>query len=155
MEKIKIREFRKGDTNSVYSLISFVMETEFGDIPNNLYLQDINHISDVYGKERDCFYVCEHEGKVIGTIAVKEDDNVTALIRRFFVSPDFRGRGVGSELIAKTLDFCRKNEYQKVFFSGNTKMHRVKQLLQKHGFKEDEAISFSAVSIFKLSYVLD
>ena len=154
-EKIRIKEYQDKDKDSVYSLILSIMEQEFEDIPLNLYLQDISNIPSIYGGSRDHFYVCEKEGKIIGTVALKEEDEDSVLLRRFFVNPKFRSLGVGSKLINKALEFCRKKKYKKIFFSGNTKMHKVKLLLLKNGFKEEELIFLENVGIFKLSYDLN
>ena len=154
IEEINIRDYQKEDKEAVYGLILSIMEQEFEDIPPSVYLEDIGDIPRVYGSEGDHFYVCEHQGKIIGTIALKRDDEDSALLRRFFVNPHFRGSGVGSQLIAKALEFCKQKKYKKVFFDGNTKMHKVRALLKKNGFKEDESIPLENIGIFKLSYLL-
>ncbi len=154
IDKMKIKEYQDSDKDSVYSLILSIMEEEFEGIPANLYLQDISDISNVYGGEGENFYVCEKDNKIIGTIALKREDDESVLLRRFFVNPNFRNSGVGGKLINKVLEFCKKEKYKKIFFSGNTKMHKVKLLLLKNGFKEEESIFWKNIGIFKLSYDL-
>ena len=154
VDKIKVREYQDADKDEVYSLILSIMEQEFEDIPASVYLEDIGDIINVYGGERDHFYVCEKDGRIIATVGLKEDDEENALLRRLFVNPHFRGTGLGSELVKKALQFCKKHKYKKVFFSGNIKMNKVRTLLKKQGFKEDETILSINVGIFKLSYDL-
>ena len=153
-DKIHIRNFDPAEKEQVYSLILSVMEKEFENIPSHLYLKDIMELPDSYSGKRENFFVVESEGNIIGTIGIKEDDEKTALMRRFFVKSDLRGKGLGLKLIDQAMEFCKKSGYEVVLFDGNSQMHKVKRVLQKYGFIEEQNILFSSLSIFKLKYVL-
>ena len=151
---ISIRNFKPSEKEQIYGLILSVMEREFEDVPAHLYLKDIMELPDSYSGERESFFVIESDNNIIGTIGIKEDDEKTALMRRFFVKSDFRGKGLGLKLINHAMEFCKKSGYEIILFDGNSQMHKVKQILQKYGFVEKQNILFSNLSIFKLKYIL-
>lgn len=149
-----VREYQPGDSESVYALILAILTNEFREIPPEHYLSDIKDIQSVYAGERNEFFVCENDGEIIGTIAVKEDDKKTALLRRLFVNPHFRGKKAGKTLIEKALAFCREKHYEKIVFTGNNRMHDVKEVLKKLGFKEAEDIQLPGLELFRMSHAL-
>jgi N-acetylglutamate synthase-like GNAT family acetyltransferase len=152
--KYFFREFEPKDQDGVYTLILSILENEFNDIPPENFLVDVRDVENNYTGNGNEFIVCEHEGMVVGTIAVKRDDEETALLRRFFVNPHYRGKEIGKRLIQKIFEVCKESGYKKVLFTGNNKMHKVKSVLSKAGFKEEEDILLKGLEIFKLSYKL-
>ena len=160
-ENIFVREYHDEDHDLVYSLILSIIESEYRDIPPDSYLFDIDHFHDVYNGSRDAFWVVEQNSKnrkkIIGTIAIKEDDENTALLRRFFVSPRFRSKGVGKRLFETTLEFCRNNHYKEIIFIGNNKMNKVNKFLKKRNFQDLEVIDLKKekkdlFGVYKLSF---
>ncbi len=147
-----VREYRPEDSDSVYTLILSILTNEFREIPPEHYLSDIRDIQSVYAGEVNEFFVCENEGQIIGTIAVKEDDKKVALMRRFFVNPNFRGKKAGKALVDRALAFCKEKGYEKIVFTGNNRMHDVQKVLQKLGFKEQEDIQLPGLELFRMSY---
>ncbi len=145
-----VREYRQGDDDAIYTLVLSILTTEFKDVPPYHYLSDLRDIQNVYSGERNEFFVCEFDGQIIGTIAIKEDDQKTALIRRLFVNPHFRGKSVGRKLLEKVVHFCREKKYSEIAFTGNNHMHNVKAALQKLGFKEEEDVNLPGLEIFRL-----
>jgi GNAT superfamily N-acetyltransferase len=86
-------------------------------------------------------------------VGVKEDNDSTALLRRFFVHLSHRGRGIGSMLIDTALDFCKLNGYKQVVFRATSNMKEALKLLKsKKGFIENERYLFDNVEIIILHY---
>jgi N-acetylglutamate synthase-like GNAT family acetyltransferase len=146
----QIREYRPGDDDSIYTLVLSILTTEFKDVPPEHYLADLRDIQSVYAGERNEFFVCEVDSQIVGTIAIKEDDQQTALIRRLFVNPHYRGKSVGRKLLEKVVAFCKEKKYSQIAFTGNNHMHNVKVVLQKLGFKEEEDVNLPGLEIFRL-----
>ncbi len=147
-----IREYKSSDRDQVYSLILSIFVFEFKNIPPEKYLEDLNDMEKVYGGSGEAFWVCEKNDKIIGTIAIKKDDEKTALLRRFFVNPNYRGKGLGKSLLVQALDFVKTKKYEKVVFIGNPQMKNVKKVLMVNGFQEDDDFIFKGMSVFKLIY---
>ena len=149
-----IRQYESKDKDQLYSLILAILEQEFGDLPTDIYLDDIGDVPRFYSGKGNKFWVCVDGDRVVGSIAVKQDDEETALMRRLFVNPHYRRKRIAKAMVEEALAFLREEKYKKVFFVGNIKMHQVKALLMGMGFEEDESIAMAGLGIFKLSYSL-
>lgn len=133
---INIREIRPEDAPQVRDLIRGIMETEFPADGKSFTMHDLEQPDKYYRGENDTFLVAEENGKIVGTVAVKEDTRDTALLRRVFVRKDCRGRGCGGMLMNRALEFCFKRNYQNVVFRGVDKMQAALKLCLKNGFEE-------------------
>jgi len=148
---IKIRRFKLQDQPQIKKLISSILKSEF-KLEKDTYSDfDLAHIKDVYGGKRDLFLVAVIGNSVIGTIAIKEDDKNTALLRRVFVSREFRGIGLGKKLIVKAIEFCENTEYRIVNFCSTDKMKVANELCKKNGFTRRACMSLGPVKLLKFT----
>lgn len=148
---IKIREFKSQDKSQVVKLINSILQNEF-NLPKETYSDfDINNVHEVYGGKRDVFFVATNGNNIIGTVAIKEDDKNTALLRRIFVAPEFRGIGLGKKLIVKAIQFCEENQYRVINFCTTDKMNAANDLCQKNGFKRRACMVLGPVKLFKFT----
>lgn len=115
---------------------------------------DLESIPKVYGGKREIFFVGEENGEIIGTIAIKEESRKVAIIRRLFVSPNYRGKGYGLALIDKALDFCRKNGYREIIFHSSARMKAAIGLCLKKGFLERQRLNFDGVDVIRFGLTL-
>ncbi len=51
---------------------------------------------------------------VAGCVAVTRHDDSTAIVKRLYVRPGFRERGVGRVLVTGAIEFCRERNYERV-----------------------------------------
>lgn len=151
-QKYFFREFQNSDQDQVYTLILSILESEFEDIPPEDFLKDVENIQGNYNGSGSCFFVCECEGQIVGTIGVVRDDEKTALFRRFFVNPNYRGKQIGGRLLEKAVDFCKEHDYKTAIFIGNNRFHKVKRIFSHYNFSEVEDLFFKAggLELFKL-----
>ena len=148
---IKLRSFKNADKPQVIKLINSILKKEFS-IPKETYSDfDINNIKDIYGGKRDLFLVAVIGNSVIGTIAIKEDDKNCALLRRVFVSPEFRGIGLGKKLIVKAVEFCENNDYSVINFCSTDKMQAANELCKKNGFKRRACMTLGVNKLLKFT----
>ena len=150
---MQVRTFEHKDGNDVKALIVSILTTEYPfdkSIYENSDLSDINH---AYGGKRDGFFVIESEGKILGTIGIKEDSEDMALVRRLFVDPSCRRKGYGELLLDKAVRHCRKNNFKHIVFRTTGRMIQAINFLKKAKFKEIEKIDLSGFQIYK--FVLD
>ena len=150
---MKIRTFQDGDETAIKALIHSILNGEF-QIEKKAYSEsDLDMISKVYSGERNAFLIGEEDRKIIGTVAIKEDDRHTALLRRLFIDPSYRGKKYGSQMVDEALSFCRAKGYKKVVFRGTVGMAAALGLIRKKGFSEAQKISFGEIEmiVFTLS----
>ena len=151
---MKVRPFHAGDEGAVKQLISSILNKEFL-LEKKVYSDtDLDMISEVYSGERNVFLIGEVDHRIVGTVAIKEDDRHTALLRRLFVDPAHRGKKYGSCLVEEALAFCREKGYKKVVFRGTVSMSVALRLIQKKGFWETERIHFGEIEMILFSLLL-
>lgn len=148
-----VRVFKEDDSAAVKDLILDILTKEYPFDRSAYSDSDLYNLRLAYNGPRDSFFVLESEGKIIGTVGIKEDSKDTALLRRLFVESKYRGKGYGALLMAEATKFCKENEYSSLVFRTTNRMNQAIELCQKKGFKKTEEADLQGFYIYK--FVLD
>lgn len=151
---MQIRRFNLNDQEQVKKIITDILKNEFAIDQKAYPHSDLESIPQVYGGKREAFFVGEEGGKIVGTVAVKEESKKVAILRRLFVNPNFRGKDYGLALIDNALDYCRKNGYHEIIFHSSARMKAAIGLCLKKGFKEKQRLNLDGVDIIKFALTL-
>jgi len=142
-----VRSFKTEDGDGVKSLILSILKQEYPFDKNAYADSDIFDIAGTYSGTKNNFFVYESGAKIVGTVGVKSDSERTALMRRLFVSPHFRRRGIGGELLKQGILFCKDQGYKEIVFRATDKMKDAINLIKKHGFAEQEKLEIAGFHI--------
>lgn len=151
---ISIRRIAPEDEKAVKDLVNSVMQHEFHDAQAAYPTDDLNQIQKVYGGLGEAFFVAVDGNKIIGTVAVKKEDDRVALMRRLFVSPDYRNQKIGVKLIDRVFHFCDEVGYSEVIFKTTSRMEGANKLCQKKGFVQRAKLSIGPMELLKFSIAL-
>ena len=90
-----------------------------------------------YDKNRDGFWIASREGHIEGSITIDgiHAETKGAHLRWFIISDESRGKGIGNKLIKAAMDFCRKNNYKRVYLWTFEGLHPARHLYEKMGFE--------------------
>jgi N-acetylglutamate synthase-like GNAT family acetyltransferase len=138
----EIVEFNEGHRDQVIKVIDTVLKN-LEVIPASDELiddEDLYKIPEVY-KGRGRFWVALEQGRVIGTVAIREIDSNVAKLNRMFVLMEYHGTGAGQTLLNKALDFARQQGYKEVILNTHLLMKRAHHFYEKNGFvkiREDD-----------------
>ena len=91
--------------------------------------------------------MAEKDGKIIGTVAIKEDGPHSALLRRIFLRKEYRGKGYGATLLNKAVEFCFEHNYTNIVFRGSNKMQNALQLCLKNGFQPKDMLDLGDLKL--------
>ena len=83
---------------------------------------------------RQAAWVAELDGRRVGCVFCVRDDEETAKLRILLVTPDARGRGLGSRLVDACLDFARGAGYRRVTLWTNDVLASARRIYQAAGF---------------------
>jgi len=147
-----LRKFESKDAPMVKDLILAILAKEYPFDKSAYSDSDLDKIGQTYGGKRETFFVIDEDGKIAGTVGIKEDAKDEALMRRLFVSADCRKRGYGTELVDAAVKFCRENGYKKIFFRCTGRMKDAMSLCAKKGFVKAEELEISGFKIHKLEF---
>jgi len=86
--------------------------------------------------ERDGLWLAQDAAGVQGSVIIDgaHHTEAGAHLRWFITSDASRGQGVGGQLLAAAMDFCRERGYRKVFLWTFDELHAARHLYEKHGF---------------------
>ncbi len=148
---VAIRRICQDDEKAVKTLINSVMSEEFSDSSAAYPTEDLNNIAKIYGGLGEAFFVAVDGSKVVGTVAVKKEDNRVALMRRLFVSKSHRKQNIGVKLIEHVLQFCDEVGYHEIIFRTTSKMEGANKLCQKKGFVQRAKLNMGPLELLKFS----
>lgn len=132
-------------------MITGILASEFPQDQAAYPAADLEHIEVSYGGPRDVFLVAEADEQVVGTCAVKQEGQTTALLRRLFVREDYRGRGIGAGLVEAAIAHCRAHGYRQMRIRTSDRMDTAIAVCLKKGFREDEQIQLGTVRLIRFT----
>eukprot|EP01080_Neovahlkampfia_damariscottae_P008029 gene8029-12494_t len=95
-----------------------------------------NTIKELYVKpKRNNFWIITKNNKVYGCVAVKEKDNITAELVRMTVDKNTRGKGLAKKLITKLEEFCKKQDYKRIYLTTSMIQYEAISFYKKIGFE--------------------
>ncbi|XP_013381355.2 N-acetylaspartate synthetase-like [Lingula anatina] len=98
------------------------------------------NLYEYYNRPKSRFWVAEHEGRILGSVAIDRKTDHVAELKRMVLEPDFRGSGIASDLVKTAVEFCKENGYKELFLSTTEFQHSARALYTKCGFKETDII---------------
>ncbi|MFC6176648.1 GNAT family N-acetyltransferase [Companilactobacillus huachuanensis] len=107
---------------------------------------DIFQINDYYQKKAGNFWIALDDNRVVGSIALLPIDSQTAVLKKFFTYPEFRGQPqhLGAKLYQKLLTFAQEKNFKRLVLDtpeGETRSH---YFYEHHGFKQVSPDNFNA-----------
>jgi len=136
--KIDIREILEKDNHKIKQVLISVM-TEFGVPDHGTALQDeeLDNMSNAYTDNKSIYYVVLADNIICGGAGISKlkgtNKNICELQKMYFL-PTIRGKGIGSNLITKCLDFAKKSQYNLCYIETMYNMIDAQNLYKKNGF---------------------
>lgn len=146
-KNISIRtELKSGDLSFIAyrQAILYNQENNYGISFEAYVLQGLGEFYENYDTEKDCIWVCENVGKIIGFLLLMHRNSETAQLRYFYLEPEFRGIGLGNKLMKLFIDFLKDKNYKFAYLWTTNEQIAAAQLYEKFGFKLTEEKESSA-----------
>ncbi len=144
MGEWRVRPYRRDDRVPVQGLVAAVLEAEFG-IPR--LREDLEHIRENYGPS-GTFLVVEAHKAIVGTGGTRvlpaaaplpeevEAGAAVGLLKRLYVTREWRGRGLGMALLEALEAHCRRVGCKGLFIDTAPQMEGGRRFYQRRGFRE-------------------
>jgi DNA-binding MarR family transcriptional regulator/GNAT superfamily N-acetyltransferase len=91
----------------------------------------INH----YNPDKECCWIAEMGGKIVGSIFVVKSDKEVAKLRLLLVDPSARGSGLGTRLVDECIRFAKRKGYRKLVLWTNSVLVTARNIYKKAGFE--------------------
>lgn len=113
---LNIRTFEDSDTPQVRALFIKVnrllaplnMEQAFEDYISASLTEEIEHIASYYERKQGAFWVAQRGEKIVGMFGLEPSSLNAMELRRMYVDPDVRRRGIARRMLDFAENECRK-----------------------------------------------
>lgn len=140
MNKNKINISRLTDTDLEQA--KFLIQEHFEWIGDDLSFQHIDeelaNFPGKYNEPDGFFYVAKDAETVIGFLGLRKIDSTICEMKRLYIQKDYKGIGLGKQLITTVIEEARKKNYKLIRLDTLPKMQTAQKLYNHFGFYEIE-----------------
>jgi GNAT superfamily N-acetyltransferase/SAM-dependent methyltransferase len=140
-EGFRLRSATRADGPEVQKLIFGVLR-EFGLCPEPAATDaDLLDIEVAYGSRGGWFMVLEEEstGTLVGSVALLPRSASEVELRKMYLSPAHRGRGLGRFLLSTACDEARRRGFHRMVLETAAALERAVRLYESAGFTRSDA----------------
>jgi putative acetyltransferase len=134
-----IRPIESKDNEAVKAIIKTVMP-EFGASGQGFAIhdQEVNNMYSAYSKDRCAYFVCEHDGVVVGGGGVAPLEGGEASVcelKKMYFLPQGRGKGLGHQVLTACLQKAKELGFSYCYLETFNTMKDAMKLYEKNGFQ--------------------
>lgn len=133
-------DLRPGDLGYVMYLHGSFYGREYGyGLSFESYVAaGLHEFYEQYDPARDRFWLCEHQGRIIGSLLLMHRGEEAAQLRYFMVLPEYQGIGLGKRLMEMAMAFFRERGYASAYLWTVDELPVAAALYRRHGFVRTE-----------------
>lgn len=124
-------------------LVSTYIQSLPFDVSFQDYEGDIKNLHQVYAAPTGALWLLEKEGRYLGCSGVRKLEEGICELKRTYIHPELRGKGMGQLLLEKCLESGRSLGYQKMYLDTHLSMKPAIALYEKNGFKDIHAYCYN------------
>lgn len=127
-----------GDLGQVAALHGKVYseEHDFGLGFEAYVMESLLEFYRAYNQKKDRVWVVESEGKLVGFVLIMHRPANRAQLRYFILAKEFRGFGIGSQLMNEWMEFYTAANYDAAYLYTTPGLDAAVSLYQKMGFRK-------------------
>ena len=111
------------------------LQQRFGvALPMEAILEEDLSTLDKFGPPRGRLLLVRDEGEAVGIGCLRHIGDGTAEIKRMYIRPAARGRGLGRQLLQRLIEEARTSGYERVRLDSSRFMHEAHRLYRSAGF---------------------
>ncbi|HMB46840.1 MAG TPA: GNAT family N-acetyltransferase [Afifellaceae bacterium] len=140
--RIEIRPYAVADSEPVCALFAIVnrsiapphLKQVFEDYIARSIDEEIGRIGEYYAQRHGSFWVAKDGTDLVGMFGLERPDAESMELRRMYVSPDARRRGIGRELLRFAEDHARSLDIRQLHLSTSELQEAALSLYRKAGY---------------------
>lgn len=138
-DTIVIREIELEDDPKIAKAIrSVLIEMGVPRVGTAYEDEALDCMTGTYDISNKAYFVVENENEIIGGAGISPLDNHegnTCELQKMYFMPDARGKGLGSEMITKCLEFAKQAGFNQCYLETLPYMYDARKLYRKVGFE--------------------
>jgi GNAT superfamily N-acetyltransferase len=136
IQEFAIRPFQAADQEMARRLVLAGLGEHFGFIDETMN-PDLDDIQAHYVDPGHHFVLAEVDGQIIGTGALIEEGPQTGRLVRMSVDANYRGRGIGKQMVRYLTDVARERGYTRLLTETNDDWYDAIGLYRACGFETE------------------
>ncbi len=101
--------------------------------------EEVNTLPGKYGSPEGKLYIVKSDNKFSGCIALRKLEDGICEMKRLYLQPELRGKGIGNELVSKIIHDAKDLGYKKMRLDTiKEKMPNAVRMYEKYGFVKTE-----------------
>lgn len=134
-DSLAIREATASDLPPVIGVVSGVLGEYELPVCQTELDQELRKVVETNGGENGRLWVALDGGDVVGCAAITPIREGVCELKRMYLLPTYRGKGLGRRLLGEALGYARER-YQRVELETHTKMESARKLYGAAGFQK-------------------
>lgn len=134
-----IRPIQEADNEELANLIRQVFREFKIDKPGTVYTDPTTDaLYQLFQHPASAYFVAEEDGILIGGCGVYPTEGLPdgcAELVKFYLSANARGKGIGNQLMQKSIEAARKLGYKQLYLESFPELARAVSMYEKAGFK--------------------
>lgn len=139
LKNIEITKYKPGAIGRITELHAefYNKQSGFGLFFEAKVATELSEFLSRFDESHDGMWLANLNSQIVGSIFIdgKNADTEGAHLRWFIVSPAYQGQGIGNLLINNTIEFCKSNNYYKIFLWTFSGLNAARYLYEKNQFK--------------------
>ncbi|MGB0721643.1 MAG: GNAT family N-acetyltransferase [Gammaproteobacteria bacterium] len=129
-----LRDYRPGDESAVLALVEAAL-TPYA-LPMKLQStdRDVQDIKAHYDDRGGLFRILEDKGRVVGSYGLFPLENGDCELRKMYLLPEYKGRGLGKRLLEEALERAPALGFKRVELESNSCLTEAMTLYRRYGF---------------------
>jgi putative acetyltransferase len=116
-------------------IVEYAESLDFG-LEFQRFDRELDNLAEMYGADNSALLLARLDGHVAGTVALRPFDKGRCEMKRMWVRPQFRRRGVAKELSKSIISIGRQLQYQYMLLDTTARMRPAIELYTSLGFNE-------------------
>lgn len=106
------------------------------DLTFQNFEQELIHIADIYTPPEGALLLAKQDGTPAGCVGLRKMEDRRCEMKRLYVRPKFRGKGLGKALCSRIILKGRQLGYKEMLLDTLSTMVDAQALYRSHGFRE-------------------
>jgi putative acetyltransferase len=129
-----IRDYRSGDDAGIRRVIAGSLATYGLVLELDTTDRDLEDITACYIAAGGSFRVLEHADTLVGTCGLHNESQGIAELRKMYLDPRYKGRGLGRRLLDDAIENARRLGFRTIILESNSRLIEAAALYRKRGF---------------------
>lgn len=115
------------------------------DLSFQNFEEELKHIQQEYGAPEGCLLLAKDDNQFLGCVALRKIDDGICEMKRLFVKPEAKGKGIGKLLATSIIEEGKALGYRKMRLDTLPAMKPAISLYKSLGFYEIEPYTFNPI----------